>query len=118
MKYLCVKSIKNKEAIKDGELIWHESFTKGRLYEYYGKGVVRNNFGEPHDVSWWFKFRHFSKLSKKQELASDIYDDLQKLQYAIVGCNIDEDKFNDISRLLSDAYVRATVLKIELDYLW
>lgn len=109
MKYLCVKNVRN-EYVKNGELIWVETFTEGKVYDYAGNGVMNNNLNEPHNIGWWFKFWHFRKLNDKDRariIEINILEALDML--ALAG--IDDDKFYTISRLLEDARAEAIYLR-------
>lgn len=117
MKYLCVKVVKN-EAVKNGKLIWVESFMVGQIYSYAGNGIMLNQLGQAHRIGRWFKFWHFSKLSKRQELADDIKQNIFQIQQMIVGLDIEEKEFRQLSLKLSDAWVKSVLLKVELNYLW
>lgn len=109
MKYLCVKNVRN-EYVKNGELIWVETFTEGKAYDYAGHGVMNNNLNEPHHVSFWFKFWHFSKATRKDR-AYIIEKKIMEAHDLLALSGMDEDKYYPISRLLSDAQSEATYLR-------
>lgn len=109
MKYLCVKSVRN-ESVENGELSWVETFTEGNVYDYAGHGVMNNNLNEPHQVSFWFKFWHFSKATRKDR-ARIIEQKIREAQELLALSGMDEDKYLPLSRLLADARSEATSLR-------
>jgi hypothetical protein len=117
MKYLCVRSVKNKVG-KGDHSYWAESFSAGEVYEYVGDGIMMNNDNEPHLMGRLFKFWHFSRPSRNQLLIMDIERCTTKLQFLIVDCGIAEDKFDEISKVSSEAYVKSILLRIELINPW